>query len=95
MSAFALPIVLARAPVAVGPGPNNTTTTTTTTTTEAPGKLDDIIIENDVTTTVVSSKCVKVKVSSDESSIFKSIETRTDGMLVTESKEQRENELTV
>ena len=58
MSAFALPIVLARAPVAVGPGPNNTTTTTTTTT-EAPGKLDDIIIENDVTTTVVSANWTK------------------------------------
>ena len=55
MSAFALPIVLARAPVAVGPGPNNTTTTTT----EAPGKLDDIIIENDVTTTVVSANWTK------------------------------------
>ena len=51
MSAFALPIVLARAPVAVSPDPNNTTTTTTT---AAPNKLDDIVIENDITTTVVS-----------------------------------------
>merc|ERR1711971_1205310 len=44
LSAFALPIVLARAPVAVVPGPNNTTTTTT----ESPNKMDDI------TTTVIS-----------------------------------------
>ena len=55
MSAFALPIVLARAPVAVSPDPNNTTTTTTT---AAPNKLDDIVIENDITTTVVSLEIV-------------------------------------
>ena len=55
LSAFALPIVLARAPVAVSPDPNNTTTTTTT---AAPNKLDDIVIENDITTTVVSLEIV-------------------------------------
>ena len=54
MSAFALPIVLARAPVAVSPDPNNTTTTTTA----APNKLDDIVIEDDITTTVVSLEIV-------------------------------------
>ena len=53
LSAFALPIVLARAPVAVVPGPNNTTTTTTTT--ESPNKMDDIVIQDDITTTVVRS----------------------------------------
>ena len=52
LSAFALPIVLARAPVAVVPGPNNTTTTTTT---ESPNKMDDIVIQDDITTTVVRS----------------------------------------
>merc|ERR1712111_131543 len=51
LSAFALPIVLARAPVAVVPGPNNTTTTTTT---ESPNKMDDIVIQDDITTTVIS-----------------------------------------
>ena len=49
LSAFALPIVLARAPVAVSPDPNNTTTTTA-----APNKLDDIVIEKGITTTVIS-----------------------------------------
>ena len=55
MSAFALPIVLARAPVAVSTDPNNTTTTTTA----APNKLDDIVIEDDITTTVVSLEKVR------------------------------------
>merc|ERR1711902_488770 len=50
ISAFALPIVLSRAPVAVVPGPNNTTTTTT----ESPNKMDDIVIQDDITTTVIS-----------------------------------------
>merc|ERR1712102_157171 len=49
MSAFALPIVLARAPVAGdAPGPDVTTTTT------APNSLDVIISANSTTGTVIS-----------------------------------------
>ena len=53
LSAFALPIVLARAPVSMTPGPN---TTTTTTTTLAPDQLGNIVIEDDVTADTVVSR---------------------------------------
>ena len=51
LSAFALPIVLARAPVSMTPGPNTTTTTTL-----APDQLGNIVIEDDVTADTVVSR---------------------------------------
>ena len=50
LSAFALPIVLARAPVSMTPGPNTTTTTL------APDQLGNIVIEDDVTADTVVSR---------------------------------------
>ena len=50
LSAFALPIVLARAPVSMTPGPNTTTTTL------APDQLGSIVIEDDVTADTVVSR---------------------------------------